>query len=170
MGRWLAANPDKRASLFLATKFASFVDPVTKERSINNAPDYIPKAIAKSLKRLGTDYVDLYYVHRVDAKQPIEVTMRAMKELKEKGLIRGIGLSECSAETLRRACKIEHVDAVQIEYSPFTLDIEYENVGLLKACRELGVATVAYSPLVSFHRVTALRGFGVKAVLTIVCD
>jgi aryl-alcohol dehydrogenase-like predicted oxidoreductase len=151
LGRWFKANPDKRSKIFLATKFANFVDPVTKERSVRNSPEYIRSAIEKSLGRLGLPYVDLYYVHRVDAKQPIEVTMRVMKELKQEGKIKYIGLSECSAETLRRACKVEHVDAVQIEYSPFTMDIEYQNIGLLKACRELGTATVAYSPLVSLR-------------------
>jgi aryl-alcohol dehydrogenase-like predicted oxidoreductase len=147
LGRWFAANPGKREQIFLATKFANYVDPKTQERRVRNEPEYIRSAIEKSLKRLGLPYVDLYYVHRVDAKQPIEVTMRVMQELKREGKIKYIGLSECSAETLRRACKVEHVDAVQIEYSPFTMDIEYSNIGLLKACRELGVATVAYSPL-----------------------
>lgn len=73
--------------------------------------------------------------------------MEALKELKEEGKIKYIGLSECSSESLKRACKVEHVDAVQIEYSPFSLDIESEQIGLLKTCRELGVAVVAYSPI-----------------------
>ena len=70
-----------------------------------------------------------------------------MAELKKAGKVKYLGLSECSADTLRRACKIEHIDAVQIEYSPFTMDIEDPQIGLLAACRELGVATIAYSPL-----------------------
>lgn len=147
LGRWFARNPGKREQIFLATKFANYVDPNTGERRVRNEPEYIHAAIDKSLKRLGLDSVDLYYVHRVDGAQPIEVTMREMKKLQEMGKIKYIGLSECSSDTLRRACKVAHVDAVQIEYSPFTMDIEYENIGLLKTCRELGVATVAYSPL-----------------------
>ena len=70
-----------------------------------------------------------------------------MAELKKQGKVKYLGLSECSAETLRRACKVEHIDAVQLEYSPFTMDIEDPQIGLLTTCRELGVATVAYSPL-----------------------
>lgn len=114
---------------------------------MRNEPEYIHQAVDKSLKRLGIDQIDLYYVHRVQESQPIEVTMGEMKKLQDQGKIKYIGLSECSSETLRRACKVAHVDAVQIEYSPFTLDIEYDNIALLKTCRELGVTTVAYSPL-----------------------
>jgi aryl-alcohol dehydrogenase-like predicted oxidoreductase len=90
------------------------------------------------------DAIDLYYCHRVDPKQPIEITVQTMAELKKEGKIRYLGLSECSAETLRRACKVHHIAAVQVEYSPFSMDIEQN--GLLAACRELGVAVVAYSP------------------------
>lgn len=99
------------------------------------------------MRRLGVDYIDLYYCHRVDANTPIEQTVGVMAELKKAGKVKYLGLSECSAETLRRACNVEHIDAVQIEYSPFTMDIEDPQIGLLAACRELGVATVAYSPL-----------------------
>ena len=147
LGRWFKKNPGRRERIFLATKFANFVDPKTGERSVKNDPDYIHQAIDKSLQRLGLPYVDLYYVHRVDSKQPIETTMEEMKKLKQSGKIKYIGLSECSSETLRRACKVEHVDAVQIEYSPFTMDIEDPQIKLLETCRELGTATVAYSPL-----------------------
>ena len=104
-------------------------------------------SIDKSLKRLGLDYVDLYYVHRIDKNTPIEETMLALKEQVEAGKIKHIGLSECSSETLRRACAVHPVAAVQIEYSPFSLDIERDDIGLLKTCRELGVAVVCYSPL-----------------------
>ncbi len=99
------------------------------------------------MKRLGLDYVDLYYVHRIDKSVPIEETIGALKELVHAGKIKNIGLSECSSDTLRRAYAVHPIAAVQIEYSPFSLDIEHENIGLLKACRELGVAIVCYSPL-----------------------
>jgi len=73
--------------------------------------------------------------------------VEALKQLKQEGKVKYIGLSECSSDSLRRACKVEHIDAVQIEYSPFSLDIETEQIGLMKTCRELGVAIVAYSPI-----------------------
>jgi len=130
---------DRRKDVFLCTKFA-----VTPQ-GLNGTPEYVKQACEKSLKRLGVDHIDLYYMHRIDPNTPIEVTMHALAELKKAGKIRHIGLSECSGETLRKACKVEHVDAVQIEYSPWTLDIETN--GFLEAARELGVAIVAYSPL-----------------------
>lgn len=87
------------------------------------------------------------YVHRVDGKTPIEKTVQELKKLKEEGKIKYLGLSEVDADSLRRACKVEHIDALQIEYSPFSLDIESPQIGLLKTARELGVAIVAYSPI-----------------------
>ena len=112
-----------------------------------NDPDYIRSACAKSHTRLGLepgDAIDLYYCHRLDPKQPVEITVRTMAELKKEGKIRHLGLSECSAESLRRACKVHQISAVQVEYSPFSMDIEHND--LVKTCRELGVAIVAYSP------------------------
>jgi len=147
LGKWFKANPGKREQIFLATKFANFVDPKTGERSVRNEPEYIQAACDKSLKRLGVDSIDLYYCHRVQANQPIEITVQEMKKLKDSGKVKYLGLSECSAETLKRACAVEHIDAVQIEYSPFTMDIEDPSIKLLQTCRDLGVATVAYSPL-----------------------
>lgn len=91
--------------------------------------------------------VDLYYCHRLNANTPIEKTVQAMKELKEEGKIKYLGLSECSADSLRRAHKVHPISAVQVEYSPFALEIESEQINLLRVCRELGVAVVAYSPL-----------------------
>jgi aryl-alcohol dehydrogenase-like predicted oxidoreductase len=86
-------------------------------------------------------------VHRIDKNVPIEETMSVLKELVQEGKIKYIGLSECSSDTLRRAHAVHPVAAVQIEYSPFSLDIERDDIGLLKTCRELGVAMVCYSPL-----------------------
>ena len=114
---------------------------------IRSDPEYVKQACATSLKRLGADQIDLYYCHRVDGKTPIEKTVEAMVELKKEGKIKYIGLSEVSSETLRRAHAIHPISCVQMEYSPFAMDIEDPNIALLKTCRELGVATVAYSPL-----------------------
>lgn len=132
--------------MFLATKFAIFLLP-DGTRAIRGDAQYVREQIEISLQRLGLDYVDLYYAHRIDSKVPIEETMGALKELVEAGKIKYIGLSECSSDTLRRAYAVHPVAAVQIEYSPFSLDIERDDIGLLKTCRELGVAIVCYSPL-----------------------
>ncbi|KAL7283977.1 hypothetical protein ACG7TL_001249 [Trametes sanguinea] len=117
----------KRNEIFLATKFGLFPEP---GKAVNGEPAYVRQSIEKSLKRLCTDYVDLYYLHR-------------------QGKVKQLGLSEVSAETLRRAHAIHPIAAVQCEYSPFTLDLEVEQAGLslLQTARELGVAIVAYSPL-----------------------
>ncbi|KAL5001699.1 NADP-dependent oxidoreductase domain-containing protein [Aspergillus recurvatus] len=145
IGRWFAANPGKRADIFLATKF--FFRWVDGERVTDTSYENCKRCCNESLRRLGIDTIDLFYAHRLDPKTPIEETMKALAELKEEGKIRYIGLSECSSESLRRACKVHHVAAVQVEYSPFSLEIESEQIGLLKTARELGVAVVAYSPL-----------------------
>ena len=130
----------------MATKFAVVYDP-NGARSIRGDAAYVREASAKSLRRLGLDSIDLYYVHRIDQKVPIEETVGALKELVEAGKIKYIGLSECSSDTLRRAHAVHPIAAVQIEYSPFSMEIEHEDIGLLKTCRELGVAIVCYSPL-----------------------
>lgn len=147
IGTWFKKNPGKRENIFLATKFANFVDPVTQERQVRNQPDYIRSAIDTSLGRLGIDHVDLYYVHRIQEDQPIEITVGVMKELQQAGKIKYIGLSEMSADTLRRAEKVVHIDAVQVEYSPFSLEIEDPQIDVMKVARETGTAIVAYSPL-----------------------
>ncbi|KAL1296835.1 hypothetical protein AAFC00_004458 [Neodothiora populina] len=146
LGEWFKQNPGKREKIFLASKFANCIDE-TGRRWIDSSPAYAKKACAKSLARLGVDHIDLYYVHRVDKETPIEKTMEALKELVEEGKIKYIGLSEVSADTLRRACKIHHVQAVQIEYSPFALEIESDEINVLSVARELGVAIVCYSPI-----------------------
>ncbi|KAB8698117.1 hypothetical protein FH972_026367 [Carpinus fangiana] len=146
LGAWFKQNPGKRDNIFLATKFANIVHE-DGSREVNSTPAYAKSACEKSLKRLGLPYVDLYYCHRLDRKTPIEHTIQAMLELKNEGKIKHIGVSELSAESLRRASKITHIDAVQLEYSPFSLDIEDPKIALLKTCRELGTAVVAYSPI-----------------------
>ena len=146
LGNWFKQNPGKRDNIFLATKFANLRDEQGNPK-VDSSPEYCRKACEKSLRRLGVPHIDLYYAHRLDGKTPVEKTVEEMKKLKQEGKIKHIGLSECSAESLRRACKVEHIDAVQIEYSPFSLDIESDQIGLLKACRELGCAVVAYSPI-----------------------
>jgi aryl-alcohol dehydrogenase-like predicted oxidoreductase len=125
---------------------------VTKDEStglptVRSDDEYILQACEKSLKRLGVDKIDLYYCHRVDMKTPIEETVAAMAKLKKAGKIGAIGLSEISAATLRRAHKVHPIAALQIEYSPFTLDIENPAIDVLNTCRELGISVVAYSPL-----------------------
>jgi aryl-alcohol dehydrogenase-like predicted oxidoreductase len=144
LGKWFAQNPDKRKNVFLASKFGLRFGS-DGSISTDSTPEYAKQALNTSLKRLGLPYVDLYYSHRVDGKTPIEKTVQALAELQKEGKTKYIGLSEVSATTLRRACKVAHIDAVQVEYSPFALDAE--KVGLFQACKELGVAFVAYAPL-----------------------
>lgn len=112
-------------------------------------PAYIKQALRRSLSTLKTDYIDLYYQHRVDPKVPIEVVLETLREPVEKGQIRWLGLSECSIDTLRRAKAVKGLGdkliAVQMEFSPLTLDIEKD--GFAKAAEELGVSVVAFSPL-----------------------
>lgn len=109
--------------------------------------EYVKQACTASLERLGVEQIDLYYQHRVDTTVPIEETVAAMVELKNEGKIRYLGLSECSAQTLRRAHKVHPIAAAQMEYSPFALEIESEQTDFLRTARELGVKIVAYSPL-----------------------
>jgi aryl-alcohol dehydrogenase-like predicted oxidoreductase len=115
--------------------------------SVDSTPEYCLQSIEKSLARLGLPFVDIYYVHRLDKVTPIEKTMEAMVSLKTAGKIRYIGLSECSADSLRRAHAVHPVTCVQVEYSLFRKDIETPQTRLLEVARELGVAIVAYSPL-----------------------
>lgn len=114
---------------------------------MNSTPEYCRTAIESSLSRLGLPFVDLYYVHRLDKVTPVEKTMQAMVALKNAGKIKYIGLSECSAESLRRAHAVHPVTCVQVEYSLFCREIEYPQQRLLETARELGVAIVCYSPL-----------------------
>ncbi|KAK3374644.1 NADP-dependent oxidoreductase domain-containing protein [Podospora didyma] len=151
LGKWFAQHPDRRPDIFLATKFglrAYVKDDGSRAIAVDSSPEYCRQQCENSLKRLGIDYIDLYYIHRVDSKTPIEKTMGELVKLKQEGKIRHIGISASSSETVRRACAVEHVDAYQVEYSPWALDIEGpESNFLLQTCRELGIAVVAYSPL-----------------------
>ncbi|CAF1242039.1 unnamed protein product [Adineta steineri] len=147
LGKYFKKYPEQRKKVFLATKFANVVSPDFKTFSVRGDAEYVQQASEKSFKRLGLDYVDLYYAHRIDKNVPIEETVSAMKKLVDAGKVKYLGLSECSSDTLRRACAVHPIACVQIEYSPFSLDIERDEIGLLKTCRELGVALVCYSPL-----------------------
>ncbi len=129
---------------FIATKFGIRKAPGEYARTIDNSPDYIREACDASLRRLGVERIDLYYLHRAEAARPIEETMETLAGLVQADKIAHIGLSEVSAETLRRAHAVHPVAAVQSEFSLTTRDMEVE---VLPACRELGVAFVAYSPL-----------------------
>src|SRR5438270_8188965 len=112
---------------------------------LDGSADHVRISIEISLKGLGTDYVDLFYQHRVDPNVPIEETVGAMAELVEQGKVRYIGLSEAAPDTIRRAHAVHPITAVQTEYSLWTRDPEQN--GVLDACRELGIGFVAYSPL-----------------------
>jgi aryl-alcohol dehydrogenase-like predicted oxidoreductase len=138
-----AALASRRRNLFLATKYGITRDG-TGNLVIDNAPASLRSACDTSLANLGTDYIDLYYLHRIDRRVPIEESVGELGRLVKAGKIRHIGLSECSVETLRRAHAVHPVSAVQSEYSLWSRDPED---GMLAACRELNVAFVAYSPL-----------------------
>ncbi|MGW7686064.1 aldo/keto reductase [Kribbella sp. NPDC054772] len=142
VGRTIA---DRRDDVFLATKFGITGDPrQSQERGVNGTPEYVRSAIDASLGRLGVDHVDLYYQHRMDPDVPVEETVGAMAELVAAGKVKYLGLSEASAETIRRAHAVHPITAVQSEWSLFSRDIE-ESV--LPTCRELGIGIVPYSPL-----------------------
>jgi aryl-alcohol dehydrogenase-like predicted oxidoreductase len=138
------AIADRRDRVVLATKFGIQMGSDPAQRSINGSPAYVKSACDASLQRLGVDVIDLYYQHRVDPTVPIEDTVGAMADLVRAGKVRHLGLSEASADTLRRACKVHPIAALQSEYSLWSRDPED---GALAACRELGVGFVAYSPL-----------------------
>ena len=136
----------KRNEFIIATKFGVVRDANNPSiRGINGKPEYIRQAVEGSLKRLGIETIDLYYQHRVDPETPIEETVGAMSKLVEEGKVKYLGLSEASAETLRRASKIHPITALQSEYSLWTRDVEDNDI--LATCRELGIGFVPYSPL-----------------------
>ena len=140
VGRALKGRRDK---YILATKFGNIRLPDGKPGAKGN-PDYVMEACEKSLKRLGTDYIDLYYIHRIDETVPIEDTVGAMAKLKAQGKIRHLGISEAGPATIRRAHKVHPITALQTEYSLWSRDVEAE---ILPLCHELGIGFAGYAPL-----------------------
>ena len=142
LGRGIKGHRDQ---VIIATKFGILRDPEKPEfRGINGKPDYVKSACEGSLRRLEVDCIDLYYQHRVDPDTPIEETVGAMVELVREGKVRFLGLSEASAENIRRAHAVHPITALQSEYSLWTRDPEEE---IRPVCRELGIGFVPYSPL-----------------------
>ena len=138
------AIADRRDSVVLATKFGNQRGDDGSFLGVNGKPEYVLKSCDDSLKRLGVDYIDLYYQHRVDRTVPIEETWGAMKSLVEAGKVRYLGISEASPQTIEKAHAVHPMSAVQSEYSLWTRDPED---GVLAMCRKLGIGFVAYSPL-----------------------
>jgi aryl-alcohol dehydrogenase-like predicted oxidoreductase len=134
----------RRSQIFLATKFGIVRGDDPAVRGFNGRPEYVRAACEGSLQRLGVDVIDLYYLHRIDPKTPIEETVGAMARLVQEGKVRYLGLSEAGPQNLRRAHAVHPITALQSEYSLWTRDPE---AAVLAACRELGVGFVAYSPL-----------------------
>jgi aryl-alcohol dehydrogenase-like predicted oxidoreductase len=147
VGRAIEGHRDEYV---IATKFARRIEPTTQPGDLSTlgpldgSAEHVRSSIEGSLQRLGTDYVDLYYQHRVDPNVEIEETVGAMAELVKEGKIRHIGLSEAAPETIRRAHAVHPITALQTEYSMWTRDVETE---ILPTCRELGIGFVPYSPL-----------------------
>ena len=134
----------RRDDVVIATKFGIRMDPKSFARSVNGRPEYVREACDASLQRLGTDHIDLYYQHRIDTDTPIEETWGAMAELVEAGKVRHLGISEASADSLRRAHAVHPIAALQSEWSLWSRDIEDD---IVPTCRELGIGIVPYSPL-----------------------
>jgi aryl-alcohol dehydrogenase-like predicted oxidoreductase len=150
LGRALGADRDR---VVVASKFA-IVNRTTGQREQDGSPENLRASFDDSLRRLGTDYVDLYYEHRIDPRVPVEETVGAFAELIQAGKLRGYGLSEASADTIRRAHAVHPVTAVQSEYSLWTRDPES---AVLPVLRELGIGLVPYSPLGRGFLTGALR-------------
>jgi aryl-alcohol dehydrogenase-like predicted oxidoreductase len=141
---------ERRSDVFLATKFGNL------GAKADGRPEYVIEACDKSLKRLGTDVIDLYFQHRVDASVPIEETVGAMARLVEQGKVRWLGLSEAGPDTIRRAHKTHPIVALQTEYSLWTRFVEKDYLPLL---RELGIGFIAYSPLGRGMLTGTIEGF-----------
>ncbi|MDH0864363.1 aldo/keto reductase [Mitsuaria sp. GD03876] len=151
----LLAN--RRREVVLATKFGIVRNAQGLSAGVDGRPAHVHASCDASLRRLGVNHIDLYYLHRVDRSVPIEETVGAMAELVRAGKVRHLGLSEASAETIRRAHKVHPIAAVQSEYSLWTRDVEAE---VLPTCRELGIALVPYSPLGRGFLTGAIRSAG----------
>jgi aryl-alcohol dehydrogenase-like predicted oxidoreductase len=134
----------RRDRYLIASKFGNIRGPGGQRGGVNGKPDYVPVACEASLKRLGIEVIDLYYIHRIDASVPIEDTVGAMARLVERGLVRHLGLCEAGANTIRRAHKVHPLTAIETEYSLWTRDVEAE---VLPTLRELGIGLVPYCPL-----------------------
>jgi aryl-alcohol dehydrogenase-like predicted oxidoreductase len=142
VGRFLQGKRDR---VVIATKFGIVRDTSNSQvRGVSGRPDYVRSSCEGSLRRLGVETIDLYYLHRVDPDTPIEETVGAMAKLVEEGKVRFLGLSEAGSETLRRASSVHPITALQTEYSLWSREPEDE---ILATCRELGIGFVAYSPL-----------------------
>lgn len=136
----------RRNEVIIASKFGYEIDDRgTTTGKVNGSKGYVRKAVERSLKNLNTDYIDLYYLHRLDTNTPIEETVAAMSDLVQEGKIRYVGLSEVGSETIKKAHKVHPLTAVQTEYSLFERQVE--ELGILKTLDELGIGFVAYSPL-----------------------
>jgi aryl-alcohol dehydrogenase-like predicted oxidoreductase len=137
------ALKDRREKVVLATKFGN-IRRADGSNAVDGRPEYVLQACEASLRRLGTDVIDLYYIHRVDSSVPIEDTVGALARLVEQGKVQHLGISEAGVQTLRRAHATHPIAALQTEYSLWSREPERE---LLRVCEELGVGYVAYSPL-----------------------
>ena len=138
------AIADRRDKVVFATKFGNMRNEKGEFLGLNSKPDYVRSACDASLKRLGVDYIDVYYQHRVDPNVPIEETVGAMAELVQAGKIRCLGLSEAAPDIIRRAQAVHPISALQTEYSLWSREPEQE---ILATTRELGISFVSYSPL-----------------------
>lgn len=134
----------QRDKVIIATKFGQIREADGQYRDVNGRPDYVKSCCENSLRRLNIEVIDLYYLHRVDPNVAIEETVGAMAQLVKEGKVRFLGLSEAAAETIRRACLVHPIAALQSEYSLWTQDVELD---ILPACRDLGVGFVAFSPI-----------------------
>jgi aryl-alcohol dehydrogenase-like predicted oxidoreductase len=134
----------KRDKFLIASKFGNIRGPGGQRGGVNGKPDYVPVACEASLKRMGIDTIDLYYIHRIDPSVPIEDTVGAMARLVAQGKVRHLGLCEAGANTIRRAHKTHPITAIETEYSLWSRDVEAE---ILPTLKELGIGLVPYSPL-----------------------
>ncbi len=160
IGTYFKAHRGARQSVHLATKGGIRRKPGSSERVFDNSPAYLRECLEASLRRLGVENVDLYYIHRRDPSRPIEAIMETLLDFKSEGKISGIGMSEIAPTTLRAAARVGHVDAVQSEYSIWTRTPE---LGLIQACKALGTAFVPFSPLgrgIFTGKVRSIESFG----------